>query len=96
MGKQGTGGDDDLHLQEVRELARRFDPDRLESCIQQQLQEGTNVCEPEPGSSDEEIIGILAKAQYVRDRMDEGAPLTDAMRELGRRIRVLQQGNASD
>jgi hypothetical protein len=79
----------DLHLAEIRALAQRFEPDELEACIRDQLEEGANVCEP--SGKTEEIVGVLAKAEFVKARMAQGATLAEAMRELGRRIRAVQQ-----
>lgn len=83
----------DIHLAVIRALAQRFGPDELEACIREQLEEGTNVCEP--SGRTEEIVGVLAKMEFVKARMAQGAPLTEAMRELGRRMRAVQQQGAS-
>lgn len=83
----------DLHLAEVRALAQRFGPDELEACIRDQLEEGANVCES--SGRTEEIVGVLAKAEFVKARMAQGATLPEAMRELGRRIRAVQQQGES-
>ena len=79
----------DLHLAEIRALAQRFSPEELEACIREQLNEGANVCEP--SGRTEEIVSVLAKAEYVKALMGKGATLPEAMRELGRRIRAMQQ-----
>lgn len=80
----------DMHIAEIRELARRYSPDELEDCINRQLAEGSNPCD-ENGGSTEEIINVLAKAEFVRARLNEGMHLGEAIRELGRRIRAAQQ-----
>ena len=80
----------DMHIGEIRELAKRYSPDELEECINRQLAEGTNPCD-ENGST-EEIINVLAKAEFVRSRVNKGMSLGEAIRELGRRIRAAQQG----
>ncbi len=82
----------DMHIAEIRELARRFSPAELETCIQQQLSGGSNPCEEE--GSPEDTISVLAKAEYVRHLVENGMPLGAAIRELGRRIRALQQDGA--
>ncbi len=79
-----------IDVKEVRELAKRFTPEEIESCIKQQLQEGTNICEVKGPT--EHVIGELAKAEFVKKRMEEGSSLTDAVRELARRIRLVQKG----
>ena len=67
----------------------RFSPEELEACIHEQLNEGANVCEP--SGRTEEIVSVLAKAEYVKALMGKGATLPEVMRELGRRIRAVQQ-----
>ncbi len=52
-----------------------------------------NFCEPPCRT--EEIVGALAKAEFVKARMAKGAMLPEAMRELGRRIRAVQQQGES-
>jgi hypothetical protein len=83
----------DLHLAEIRALAQRFSPDELEACIRDQLEEGANVCEP--SGRTEEIVGVLAKAEFVKALMEKGFTLSEAMRELGRRMRAVQQQGES-
>lgn len=83
----------DLHLAEIRALAQRFHPDELEACIRDQLEEGANVCEL--SGRTEEIVGVLAKAEFVKALMEKGVTLPAAMRELGRRIRAVQQQGES-
>jgi hypothetical protein len=79
----------DLHLAEIRALAQRFNPEELEACISDQIQKGKNACEP--SGRTEEIIGVLAKAEFVKMLMGKGMTFPEAIRELGRRIRTLQQ-----
>lgn len=38
----------------------------------------------------EEILNELSKASFIRELMEEGMSLADALRELARRIRRLQ------
>jgi len=80
----------EIHIKEVRELAKKFSPEELETCINQQLKEGTNICEVTGPT--ETVIGELAKAEVVKDLMEKGMSLTDAIRELARRIRLVQKG----
>jgi len=88
-GDQTPPSHQDMHIGEIRELARRYSPDELEDCINRQLAEGSNPCD-ENGST-EEIINVLAKAEFVRTRTNDGMSLGEAIRELGRRIRAAQQ-----
>jgi hypothetical protein len=80
----------DVDVKEVRELAKRFTPQEIESCIHQQLKEGENICDVKGPT--EYVIGELAKAGVVKKLMENGMSITDAVRELARRIRLVQKG----
>jgi len=80
----------EIHIKEIRELAKKFSPEELENCINQQLREGTNICEVTGPT--EHVIGELAKAELVKELTEKGMSLTDAIRELARRIRLVQKG----
>lgn len=75
---------------EIRELAKMFTPEELETCIALQLKAGKSACKV-PGPT-EHVVSELAKAGFVRSLTDEGVPLMDAVRELARRIRLVQKG----
>ncbi|MBF0317783.1 MAG: hypothetical protein HQL04_06370 [Nitrospirae bacterium] len=79
-----------VQLKEVRELANRFTPAEIETCITQQLQDGINECKM--GGPTDHVINELSKAEFVRTRMEAGLTLTDAMRELAKKIRNVQSG----
>lgn len=81
---------EDLHIKEIRELSQRFSPSELEACINQQLNEGDNICEVKGPT--EKVIGVLSKAQFVKDMVDKGVSLNNAVRDLASRIRKVQQG----
>ncbi|MCX7794807.1 MAG: hypothetical protein N2257_10470 [Thermodesulfovibrionales bacterium] len=78
----------DLNISEIKELAKRFTPEEIERCITEQLESGKNIC-IRNGSS-EKIINELVKARFIRELMEKGFSLSDALRELARRIRLLQ------
>jgi len=80
----------DAAIREVRELAKKFTPEEIEACIKQHLEEGTNICAVK--GAIEKVIGELAKAQFVKELMGKGMSLTDAVRELARRVRLVQKG----
>lgn len=80
----------DIGVKEIRELAKKFTPEEIEDCIKQHLEVGTNICEVR--GEIEKVIGELAKAQFVKELMGKGMPLADAVRELARRIRLVQKG----
>jgi malate/lactate dehydrogenase len=80
----------DVDIKEIRELANKFTPQEIEGCIQQQLKEGENICDVKGPT--EYAIGELAKAGVVKKLMEKGMSITDAVRELARRIRLVQKG----
>lgn len=77
-------------LKVVREIAKRYSPEQIEGCITEQIETGKNVCLTDEKS--EKIINELSKAEVVRDLMDQGMELADALRELARRMRLAQSG----
>lgn len=80
----------DIDIKQIRELAKKFTSGEIESCIQQQLKEGENICDIK--GPIEYVIGELAKAEVVKKLMEEGMSISDAVRELARRIRLVQKG----
>ncbi|MCX7913434.1 MAG: hypothetical protein N2511_02475 [Thermodesulfovibrionales bacterium] len=84
MSKEGH-----IDIKEIRELAKRFSLEELESCIEQQLKEGNNLCGVT--GNNEYVINELAKAEFVRQRMEQGISLRDAVRELASKIRSFYQ-----
>jgi len=82
-----------MDISEIKELARRFSPEEIEGCITQQLETGENICLKD--ESTERIINELSKARFIRDLMDQGYSLADALRELARRIRQIQSFSKS-
>jgi hypothetical protein len=78
----------ETHIKEIRELAKKFTPEQIESCIAQQMQEGTNVCDISGPTG--YVINALSKAGFVRDLMDKGMSMADSVRELAKRMRLVQ------
>lgn len=73
-------------IKEIKELAKRFSPEEISACLSEQMETGSNVCLTKPISED--VINTLSKSEFVRQLMDDkGIGLTDAMRELAKRIR---------
>lgn len=79
----------EIHIKEIKRLAKKFTPEQLENCIMQQLQEGTNICDI--SGTTEYVINELSKAEFVRDLMDSGMLMSEAVRELAKRIRLVQR-----
>ncbi len=77
-----------MNIKEIKELSVRFTREQLELCIIQTVQEGKNECEIDGEVM--EVVNTLAKAQTVRELMDQGMSQMEAVRELARRIRQVQ------
>jgi hypothetical protein len=80
----------DIDIKEIKELSKRFTPEQIEGCITQQIETGVNICLR--NESAERIINELSKAEFIRDLTDKGMSLADALRELARRMRLVQKG----
>jgi hypothetical protein len=79
-----------LDIKQIKEIAKRFTPEQIEGCITKQIETGENVCLRDENS--EKIINELAKAEVIREMMDRGMSLADALRELARRMRLVKSG----
>ncbi|WP_029519788.1 YoaH family protein [Persephonella sp. IF05-L8] len=79
-----------MNIKEIKELASKFTPEQLENCILQTIQDGKNECDIT--GDVEEVVNTLAKAQTVRELMEQGMSQMEAIRELARRIRQVQGG----
>ncbi|MCX8027465.1 MAG: hypothetical protein N3A62_06395 [Thermodesulfovibrionales bacterium] len=78
-----------IDIAEIKELASRFTLKDLEWCITQQIEAGENICKKTGDHM--EIINELAKANFVRELVEKGTPLNEAIRELARRIRAFKE-----
>lgn len=78
-----------MDIKEIRELAKIYTPEQIEGCITRQIKTGLNICVR--NSSTDKIVNKLAKAQFVRERLDRGISLGDALRELAGKMRQLQR-----
>jgi hypothetical protein len=79
-----------VDVKEIRDIAKKFTPEQIESCITQQIETGKNICLKNPDA--EYIINELSKAEFIKRRMAEGMELADALRELANRMRSIQKG----
>ena len=80
-----------MNIKEIKELAKRFTPEQIEKCIDQTLKIGKPTlkgCEVSGNVVD--VLNTLAKAETVRELMEQGMTEVEAIRELARRIRKLQ------
>jgi len=76
-----------MDTKELKRLTERFSQEQLETCIQQQVEKGENACDIV--DENDEVITALSKAEVVRELMEQGMTFSDALRELGRRIRAV-------
>jgi len=74
-----------METKELKKLVERYTAQQIESCILQQVSKGANECNVVDEA--DEVIAALSKAEVVRELMDEGRTFSEALRELGRRIR---------
>ncbi len=73
---------------ELKKIVEKYSAAQLEGCIRQQLEKGENACEVIEEA--DEVITDLSKAEVVRELMEQqGMKFSDALRELGRRIRAV-------
>ncbi len=78
-----------MHIKEIKELAKKFTPEQLENCITQAIEnDGKSECYY--GEDVLEVVNTLAKAQTVRQLMEQGMSEIEAIRELARKIRQVQ------
>lgn len=77
-----------IHIKEIRELAKRFTPEQIEDCIAQQIEDGMNICDITGPTED--AVNELSKAGFVGELMNAGMSAADAIRELAKRIRLVQ------
>ena len=76
-----------MKSQDLKRIAEKYSAEQLEVCIRQQLDKGENACEIVDKTDD--VITELSKAEVVRELMEQGMKFSDALRELGRRIRAV-------
>jgi len=78
----------------IKDIARKYTPEQIEGCITQEIETGRNICLTDANS--EKIVNELSKAEVIRELADEGMTLADALRELARRMRLVQSGFQED
>lgn len=76
-------------MAEAKKLAETYSAEILDTCINDQISNNTNVCYMI--GTDEDIVGTLSKAKVIRDMVDGGMTMQFAMRGLARRMRSLQE-----
>lgn len=83
-----------MKTQELKILVEKYSYEQIDACIQQQLAKGANACTR--AESTNEVIETLSKAGVVREMMEQGMTFTDALRELGRKIRAVYGKDEGD
>ena len=76
-----------MKSQDLKKIVDKYSAEQLEACIRQQLDKGENACEIVDKTDD--VITDLSKAEVVRELMEQGMKFSDALRELGRKIRAV-------
>jgi Family of unknown function (DUF6952) len=76
-----------MKTQDLKKIVDKYSPEQLATCIRQQLEKDENACEIV--DEKDEVIASLSKAEVVRELMDEGKTFSEALRELGKRIRAV-------
>jgi cell fate (sporulation/competence/biofilm development) regulator YmcA (YheA/YmcA/DUF963 family) len=74
-----------METKELKKLVEKYSLQQLEACITQQLEKGANECDTVDGT--DQVVNELSKAEVVKELMDQGKSFSEALRELGRRIR---------
>ena len=74
-------------IKTVRELAQLFNAKQISKCIDDQIETQSNDCEITGENID--IVNTLARAGVIRQLTDSGSSFQEAVRELGRRMRIL-------
>jgi hypothetical protein len=77
-----------MKTQDLKKLVEQYSYEQIDACIQQQLAKGGNECNV-VDSSTNAVIEALSKAGVVREIMDQGMTFSDALRELGKKIRAI-------
>jgi hypothetical protein len=77
-----------MDIKHIKEIADKYTPEQIEKCISQQIESGGNICHMD--ESTEKILNELAKAEFIKELQNKGISFTDALRELARRMRLLQ------
>lgn len=75
---------------QARDLAVRKATSEIQACTVGALDGQHDVCEL--SGPPEETLQVLAKAEVLSKMIDSGLTPRDALRELGRRMRMFSQG----
>jgi hypothetical protein len=76
-----------MYSKDLKQITEKYTLGQLEDCIRQQLEKGKNSCDLV--DENDTVIAELSKATVVKELMNTGLPFSEALRELGRRIRAV-------
>lgn len=76
------------HITEIQSLASQFSAEEIDRCMALTLQRNENPCIADPDV--EKVMNVLAKAGFVKAKIEQGLTQQEAIRELGRRVRAAQ------
>jgi hypothetical protein len=76
-----------MKTRDMKKLVEKYSYEQIDACIKQQLAKGENECNVVDSTN--EVIEILSKAGVIREIMDSGMKFSEALRELGRRMRAV-------
>lgn len=79
---------------DLKKIAGQFSLEQIEQCIEQQLAKGENACTVI--DENDKVITELSKATVIRELMDRGMSFSEALRELGKRIRAVYSSENRD
>lgn len=82
-----------MDLKEIRELAAKYSVAELDSLVEEMLRTEGDALQSDAERS--ELFNSLVKAETVRGLMDQGMSEGEAIRELGRRMRVALGSNGT-
>ena len=74
-----------MDIKEIRELASKYSVEELDTLIEEMLR--TDGPSLQTDSSQADLFNSIVKAESVRKYMDQGMSESEAIRELGRRMR---------
>ncbi|HEY6011092.1 MAG TPA: hypothetical protein VIX18_06430 [Nitrospirota bacterium] len=77
-----------MDAKQLKKISEQFSLHQIEACIKRQAEQGENECGVVDDTTDEALTA-LSKAEVVRELMDKGMTFTEALRELGKRIRAI-------
>ena len=70
----------------MRKLVDNYNQNEIEQCIENQINIGCNACLQI--TDNDETINLLAKAGFMHSLISDGYTINNALRELGKRLRV--------